>query len=169
MEELPYPDQSFDAVSGFQAFQYAADPAHALAEARRVTKPGGKMGIVFWGYPEDCEMEVMFKALGAFLPPPPPGAPAPLALSAPGVAEKLLQQVGLDLVEAGEIDCPFEFPTDEIFIKAFVSSGPAMRAIRAAGDEGQVHEALRQALLPYQRKAGGILMKNKFRYFITEV
>lgn len=169
MEELPYPEQSFDAVSGFQAFQYASDPAHALAEARRVTKPSGKVGIVFWGKPEDCEMEATFKALGTFLPPPPPGAPAPLALSGPGVVEKLLQQVELDVVEAGEIDCPFEFPNDETALKALVSSGPAMRAIRAAGEEDQVREALLQSLIPYKRKAGGYLMKNKFRYFITTV
>ena len=49
MEELPYADHSFDAVTGFNAFQYAATPVHALQEARRVTKPGGKVAILWFG------------------------------------------------------------------------------------------------------------------------
>jgi ubiquinone/menaquinone biosynthesis C-methylase UbiE len=34
MEELPYPDEFFDVVTGFNAFQFAADPANALRERR---------------------------------------------------------------------------------------------------------------------------------------
>jgi ubiquinone/menaquinone biosynthesis C-methylase UbiE len=36
LETLPYADASFDLVTGFNSFQYAADPGAALAEARRV-------------------------------------------------------------------------------------------------------------------------------------
>src|SRR5262249_33881092 len=38
MEELPWPDGTFDVVTGFNAFQYAADPINALREARRVAR-----------------------------------------------------------------------------------------------------------------------------------
>jgi ubiquinone/menaquinone biosynthesis C-methylase UbiE len=41
IEELPFEDRAFDVVTGFNSFQYAADPVHALAEARRVTTPRG--------------------------------------------------------------------------------------------------------------------------------
>lgn len=40
MEELPSPDQSFDVVTGFNSFQYAANPVNALKEARRVLRTG---------------------------------------------------------------------------------------------------------------------------------
>src|SRR2546423_14321385 len=36
LEELPFEDGSFDAVTGFNSFQYAARPAGALTEAVRV-------------------------------------------------------------------------------------------------------------------------------------
>ena len=39
LEQLPYDDASFDVVTGFNSFQYAARPEVALAEARRAVRP----------------------------------------------------------------------------------------------------------------------------------
>jgi ubiquinone/menaquinone biosynthesis C-methylase UbiE len=39
MQFLHYEDDSFDLVTGFNTFQYAADPVAALREAGRVTSP----------------------------------------------------------------------------------------------------------------------------------
>jgi ubiquinone/menaquinone biosynthesis C-methylase UbiE len=50
MEALPYADGSFDALTSFNAFQYAASPLNALREAGRVVKPGGIVVIAVW----DC-------------------------------------------------------------------------------------------------------------------
>ena len=166
MEELPYADHSFDLVTGFNAFQYAANPLRALNEAKRVAKPGGKLAIVFWGRPQDCETDATLKAVGALLPPPSPGAPAPLALSEPGVVERLVQQAALSLTETGEVACPFEYPDEEIALKAICSSGPVVRAIRAVGEQ-QVSETVLTSLLPYKRSSGGYRQRNTFRYFIT--
>jgi SAM-dependent methyltransferase len=55
LEELPFGDRSFDVVAGFNAFQYAGNRAVALAEARRVTRPGGAVVIVTWGNPDGME------------------------------------------------------------------------------------------------------------------
>jgi ubiquinone/menaquinone biosynthesis C-methylase UbiE len=53
MEELPYPGGTFDLVTGFNAFQYAASPAVALAEAKRVARPGGQVVVVTWACPTE--------------------------------------------------------------------------------------------------------------------
>ena len=42
-EELPFPDNSFDAVSFTYLLRYVADPAATLAELARVLRPGGGM------------------------------------------------------------------------------------------------------------------------------
>ena len=43
MEELPWEDDSFDVVTGFNSFFIAADMVHALSEARRVARPGASV------------------------------------------------------------------------------------------------------------------------------
>jgi len=40
--ELPYPDESFDAAAAVQVYLYVRDLPRALAELRRVLKPGGR-------------------------------------------------------------------------------------------------------------------------------
>ncbi|HEY2174396.1 MAG TPA: methyltransferase domain-containing protein [Mycobacteriales bacterium] len=43
---LPFPDGSFDAVTATQVYEYVADMPAALAEARRVLRPGGRLLIL---------------------------------------------------------------------------------------------------------------------------
>ena len=54
MEELPYDNQTFDVVTGFSSFQFAANPVNALKEASRVSKTGMVVIAVF-GKPEESE------------------------------------------------------------------------------------------------------------------
>src|SRR5665213_1556207 len=75
LEALPYADKSFDLVTGFNAFQFAGNPAAALGEARRVLKPGGTVAIVTWGKPEGMQAAALVTSLKALMPTPPPGAP----------------------------------------------------------------------------------------------
>ncbi|WP_194908977.1 methyltransferase domain-containing protein [Catenulispora rubra] len=57
---LPLPDGSIDAVTGQQVIQFAPDPAAALAEARRVLRPGGLVGLTIWSGTAD---NPLFRAL----------------------------------------------------------------------------------------------------------
>ena len=47
---LPYPDQSFDAAVSTQVYEYVADIPAALAELRRVMRPGGRIVILDTDY-----------------------------------------------------------------------------------------------------------------------
>src|SRR5947209_17446763 len=92
MEELPYADASFDVVTGFNSFQYAADPVNALRQARRVVKPGGYVAMVSVGRATDFEHATTFAAVMPCVPPPPPGARGRFALSERGQWDALLEQ-----------------------------------------------------------------------------
>jgi ubiquinone/menaquinone biosynthesis C-methylase UbiE len=68
LDALPFPDEYVDIVTGINSFQYAADPRRAVAEARRVTKPGGHVVIATWGPEYANEAAVYFAALEQLLP-----------------------------------------------------------------------------------------------------
>jgi len=133
IESLPYGDGTFNAVTSFNAVQYAADPVAALRELKRVTRPGSPIALLSWGDPERCETRTILAAIGGLLPPPPPGAEGPFALAAPGKLEELLAQAGLTATGSGEVQQRFSFPDLEVAIRAQMASGPARLAIEHAG------------------------------------
>jgi ArsR family transcriptional regulator len=55
MYRLPWSEPSFDAVTFHQVLHFADEPAAAIAEARRVLRPGGRMMIVDFA-PHDVEI-----------------------------------------------------------------------------------------------------------------
>lgn len=167
MEDLPWADNTFDVVTSFNAFQYAADVVNALREARRVVKPRGRVAMAVWGRLEDnSDMAALISALRQFLPPPPPGAPGPFALSAPGRLEGLLQQAGLAPLTSGEVDCPFAFPDLETAVRGHMAAGPAAAAIRQAGAEA-VQQAITGALAPFRLNGCGYCQRTRFRYVVA--
>jgi SAM-dependent methyltransferase len=166
MEDLPWADNTFDVVTGFNAFQYAADVLNALREARRVARPQGRVAMAVLGRQEDCDIAAIAAGLSQFLPPPPPRAPSPFALSAPGRVEALLEQAHLSPLESGEVDCPFEFPDLETAVRGHISTGVAAVAMRQAGAEA-VQRAIAEALAPFRTGEDGYRQRNRLRYVIA--
>jgi SAM-dependent methyltransferase len=167
MERLPWPDDSFDVVTGFNAFQFAADQVVALREARRVARPGGRVATLAWGRAGECETPSVVGVVGQFLSPPSPapsrpGDPAPAA----GI-EELLRRAGLAPLAVGELNCPFVFPDLETALRGLMSAGLCVAAARRAGDEA-VRRALAEALAPYRADTGGYRLRNRLRYTIAE-
>lgn len=48
---LPFPDATFDAVVANFVINHVGDPAAAVAELRRVTRPGGRVAVTVWPHP----------------------------------------------------------------------------------------------------------------------
>jgi SAM-dependent methyltransferase len=166
MTALPWPDHTFDLVTGFNSFQYAHDFVQALSEARRVVKPGAHVVIALWGKDEDCEATAILRAIGPLLPPPPPGAPGPLALGQDGLLERLATEAGLTPSVWVAVDCPWVFPDLETTLQANLSAGPMIRVINHAGEDA-VRAALTEALKPFRLSDGSYRLENKFRYMTT--
>jgi SAM-dependent methyltransferase len=76
-EALPFGDGEFDVTMSAIGVMFAPHHAEAAAELVRVTRSGGKVGVLSWT-PEGM-IGSLFRTMGPFAPPPPPGAsPAPL-------------------------------------------------------------------------------------------
>jgi SAM-dependent methyltransferase len=165
IESLPYADGAFDLVTGFNSFQYAAAPTHALREARRVIHPDGRVVAVVWGDPAHCEATGYLKALGALLPPPPPGTPGPFALSEEGALARLLHASGLHPIAEGDVDTVWEYPDLETALRGLLAAGPAFKAITVAGED-EVRDAIGDALTAFRRSDGRIRLENRWRYVV---
>jgi SAM-dependent methyltransferase len=166
LEALPWEARSFDFVTGLNSFQYAADPGRALAEARRVTKPGGKVIIATWGRPERCECSAYFAAMKPLMPPPKPGAGGPFALSDEAALKTLATSAGLEPVEVRDVSCAFTYPNVETAVRGLISAGPGVAAIRHSG-EAALREAVTRALQPFTSRTGNVRLENDFRYLVA--
>ncbi len=166
IESLPFPDNHFDLVTGFNAFQYAANPAAALAEAKRVAKPGAHVIIMTWGKPEGMEAASLVAALRPLLPAPPPGAPGPFALSDETALRSFASAAGLDPLEVFDVDSPWHYGDLSTALRGLRSSGVAARAIENSSAQS-VDEAHTKALTPFRQSDGSYRIGATFRCLVT--
>lgn len=165
IQEMPYDDHSFDVVTAFNAVQYAVDPAVAVAELARVCRSGGRVAVGVWGDPARCETEGLFARLRS-LAPPPPGSPAPLALSEAGVVEDLLLKAGLALRGGAEVPFPIAFATLEDAWRAHRAAGPVQKVISVAGAD-EVRRVIEAVVAADRKPDGSLRQDNVLRYVIA--
>ena len=167
MEELPYADQSFEVVTGFNSFQYADDPVRALREAGRVAAVGGLVAAATWGRPEQCDAAGHLAALRPLLPASPPGSAGPFALSDPGALEELAERAGLHPERAADVPCRWEYPDLDTALRGLLSAGPATAAARASGEQA-VRAAVAASIAPFRDASGRYELTNVFRYLLAQ-
>jgi SAM-dependent methyltransferase len=166
IEQLPYEDQVFDTVFAANSIQYSADRVATLSELSRVCKPGGRIIAVLFGPPDKVAFSTIFAAVRGALPEPPTSA-GPFELSLPGKLESLFTEAGLNTLQSGEVDCPFQYPDFETFWQAQNSGGPFRKAIQAAGND-KLRSVLARATEAYRQDDGAIhIQPNVFRYVVS--
>jgi SAM-dependent methyltransferase len=166
MQALPFEDDRFDVVAGFNSFFFADDIVAALREAGRVAKRGAPIVIQVWGPPDRCQLSAVKGAMAPFMPPPKAGAPAPPPLWQPGILEELAQHAGLTPDEAFDTSWAYEWPGDDELARSLLAPGLAVTAIRRAG-EGPVRAAIVDAMAPYRRPDGGYHVENEWHYLVA--
>lgn len=166
LEELPFPDHSFDLVTGFNSFQFASNPVAALAEARRIAKPAGRVVAMTWGTPEGMEAASIVAALKPLLPPPPPGAPGPFALSEETALRAFAQSAGLEPLSITDVACEWQYPDLNTALRGLASSGVAVRAAEHSSMQA-VNTAHAVALAPFRRADGSYRIGAAFRWMMA--
>lgn len=167
LEALPFADDSFDVVTGFNSFQYAGNFENALLEAKRVLRPGGRLVLAIWAKPELSNGTEVLNAIGTLLPPPPPGTPGPFALSEDGKMESVLQANGLKLTYKTTVDCPFLYASLNDGVKSFMGTGPAAGAMNHNSRQ-IVEGTIAAALQPFRVVDDFYFQINRFLVFIAE-
>ncbi|MFI5130386.1 MAG: class I SAM-dependent methyltransferase, partial [Chitinophagales bacterium] len=107
VSELPFDNDTFDAVCCRLGFMFFPDMAVAAQEMVRVVKPGGRIVTAVWAMPEknfwiSGLMNIVNRNLN--LPPPKPGAPGIVRCAAPGVLAGIFGQAGLNNIAQWEIN-----------------------------------------------------------------
>lgn len=166
IENLPFDDESFDAVFAANAVQYSANRVATLREFGRVCAPEGRIVAGLFGPPEKVSFAAIFKAMRDALPEAPSGG-GPFELSAPGVLEGLFEEAELKVLESHEVDCPFRYPDFETFWRANVSAGPAQGMLQTVSEE-KLKAALSDAVKEFNVDGGWILIQpNIFKYVVA--
>ncbi len=136
-ESLPYPDASFDVVLSQFGHMFAPRPEVAVAEMRRVLRPGGR--VVFATWPPEHLVGRIFAFVGRNSPPPPPGAAPPPQWGNPTlIAERLGERFDPPFFERGMMHFPaLSLPHYRLFMEHSV--GPMQKLVEAhAGDASKL-------------------------------
>jgi SAM-dependent methyltransferase len=165
MEALPYDDDSFDLVTGFNSFFFANDVVAALSEARRVAKPGTPVVIQVWGPHAKNDLEAMKEVARPFFPPRPADAPPEPDYSTPGALEEIAVQAGLTPEQAFDASWAFEFSDEETMTRALIA--PAGLAVLVGEREPEFKQALVDGLARYRTTDGAYQLSNTYHYLIA--
>src|SRR5262245_22500789 len=166
MERLPWSEDSFDLVTGFNAFFFANDMVAALREAGRVARSGSAVVIQVWGAHERCDLEAMKQIARPFLPPRPPDAPPDPDFSQPGALEALAVEAGLTPESEFDATWTLEYLDTETLGRAVVAVA-GLAVLAGPEREGALKAAIVEGLAPYRGADGAYRLSNEYHYLIA--
>ena len=160
-ESLDLPDASFDVVLCALGLMYVPDPKRALAEMRRVLRPGGRLVVVVWGDRSLCGWSPLFSIIDGEVETE--VCPLFFRLGENDTLAELCIAAKLDVVMKRRIATMLEYAdADEACRAAFVGGPVALawsrfdEAVRA-----RVQQCYIDALEPWKRN-GGYLVPGEF-------
>jgi enediyne biosynthesis protein CalE5 len=162
LERIAEPDAAYDVVLCREGLMFALEPERAVAEIRRVLRPGGRAAVAVWAARErnpwlGLMMDVVSAHTGA--PVPPPGIPGPFALGDVGALHRLFDDAGLADVRVGELSVPLRTASfDEWWGRTTALAGPLSAILAAMPEEAvqALRERARAAVRPYETASGGL-------------
>ena len=118
VSDLPFEDNSFDAISCRFGFMFFPGMLQAAKEMVRVLKPGGRIATSVWSAPEKnfwvtATMKTLKKNMN--LPEVPKDAPGIFRCAERGLIAEIFNQAGLKNISEKEIDSKLNTGTAEVY------------------------------------------------------
>jgi ubiquinone/menaquinone biosynthesis C-methylase UbiE len=154
-ERIDLDSDSVDGVLCRFGYMLMANPAAALAETRRVLRPGGRLALAVWGAPERNPWAAIGGRLlveRGHMPPPEPGAPGVFSMGSEGRTRALLEDAGFDDVRTEEIAVRFAFSDVDDYVSfAIDTAGPFAMVIRGLPESeiDSLKAQLGEAFVPF--------------------
>ena len=162
LERIDEPDGSYDVVLCREGLMFALEPGRAVAEIRRVLRPGGRAVVAVWAARErNPWLGLLLDAVSAHIgaPVPPPGIPGPFALGDAGELRRLFDGAGLADVRVGAVPVPLRTASfDEWWGRTSALAGPLSAILAAMPEAGAraLRKRAREATRAYETASGGL-------------
>jgi SAM-dependent methyltransferase len=135
-DALPFPDDSFDALTCQQGLQFFPDRAAAVGEMRRVLAPGGRVVIACWCDNTQGAIYLIEQALRRHMGEEAAAmSHAPFAIDQESVLDELLIGAGLSEVEVRRETIAARFVPGLGFAGRFIAAQPMATQFAAAPPE----------------------------------
>ena len=155
-EALPFADESFDAVVMNFGILHFPHPEKALSEARRVLRPGCRIGFTNWAAPGATGIGIAMRAVnehGTMDVDLPVGTDM-FRFADADECRRVLSDVGFDDIVSREIPLTWRFDSPDDFITGFVEAAPRSGGLLSAQSPDAMRDiraALRRAALDHER------------------
>jgi SAM-dependent methyltransferase len=161
-EALDLADAGFDVALCGLGLMYVPDPARAVAEMRRVVRPGGRIGLAVWGERSRCGWSAVFPIVDAEVASD--VCPLFFGLGTGDALARVCDEAGLAQVELRRIATTLVYDVGDEACDAALVGGPVALAWSRfdAATRERVRASYRDAISPWRRADGGYRIPGEF-------
>lgn len=165
MFALPWADETFDVVVSFNGIWGGCEAA--IAEMARVCRPGGRIGVTWWGSPDRLDLLSYFMTVGAAGPGVAEEIVSLAAINEPGVAETILADAGFESIERNVTEAILELADSDVAWRALRSPGLVVPSIAHTGERELSRQVL-DAISGFQAADGSYRLVNELVHVVAQ-